>query len=357
VYFYARRKYSPGEALFMKEWQQKLLLALASSLFSLVLGEIAAQVFYYKQNNRWLWSALSEFKVSYAIPVKDRREFTLNPGYRDQSISINELGFRGPLVDPVATQGTPVVCVIGDSVPFGYGVSDSDAYPYILDQLFQGSGKYVRVINAGIPSYTIRQSFDRLWKDVLPRYACNVVVLQAANDFSLLTNYRDDWTPDLTWASMRFKGSWRPSLLQYSAVVTYLDLFMTRGEREKHPYESHQKYPTTRLLAFLEPMLTDQIRLLQAKHIPLVVMPIDLFYYERDPEPRNSHLALMPRWGAHYAVWHENLGEINDLLKNVSQGKDGVYFLDIRAEMRRSLISSTIRRVVRGLWLRDYLIS
>lgn len=317
----------------MKEWKVKLLLALISTLSSLLIGEVAAQLFYFKQNGRWLWSALSEFKVTYAKPVNDRREFTLNPGYRDQSISINELGFRGPLVDPVAAQGTPVVCIIGDSVPFGYGVNNNESYPYLLDQLFQSSGKYVRVVNAGVPSYTLRQSFDRLWKDVLPHYACTVVVVQAANDFSLLTNYRDDWTPDLTWASMRFKDSWRPPLVKYSAIVTYMDNFTTRREHEKHPYESHKKYPTTRLLAFLEPMLTEQIQLLQAKHIPLVVLPIDLFYYETDTEARNSHLALMSRWGAHYAVWHENVGEINDLLRNVSRGKNGAYFLDIRAEM------------------------
>ena len=78
--------------------------------------------------------------------------YVLIPGYRgrlrkpeyDTLVSINSRGFRGP---EVRDSGEPRMMIIGDSMTFGYGMDDSDAYPAILDTLSTS----VEVINGGLP--------------------------------------------------------------------------------------------------------------------------------------------------------------------------------------------------------------
>src|SRR5262249_19311704 len=175
-------------------------VVLASTVISLTLGETALQITYRVENGRWLPSDVLGFRVGYTAPVIDRREFALRAGFRDATTTINAYGFRGRAVPP----GAPaVVAVLGESVPVGYVTSDDDTYPDLLDRLFRDHHRAERVVNAGVPSYNFRQALDRYRIDVRPRYKPEVVVLQAANDISLLTEYRERWTPDVTWATMR----------------------------------------------------------------------------------------------------------------------------------------------------------
>jgi hypothetical protein len=123
----------------------------------------------------------------------------LRPNYTDpvNGITINALGFRGPLL---SKELHSLIVALGDSVPFGAGVRDDETYPAILDTLVGPAFSGMRVLNAGVSSYNIRQSFDRLQYDVLKHYEkqVRVVTLQAANDVSLLTWYRQAWTPEVT---------------------------------------------------------------------------------------------------------------------------------------------------------------
>jgi lysophospholipase L1-like esterase len=72
------------------------------------------------------------------------------PGQKEVSAgpslaSFNSLGFRGGEPRP----GPPRIVCLGDSVTFGYGVADADAYPAVLARAFPQAD----VINAGMPRW------------------------------------------------------------------------------------------------------------------------------------------------------------------------------------------------------------
>src|SRR5262249_3228913 len=103
-----------------------LWLVLASSIVALFLCEAILQIRYRTHHGNWLWKG-NAFLVGYTQPVSDRRQYSLRPNWTDpaQGIAINRLGFRGKLVE----SATPVIVVVGDSIPFGAGVKDDETYP------------------------------------------------------------------------------------------------------------------------------------------------------------------------------------------------------------------------------------
>lgn len=123
------------------------------------------------------------FRVPHVGPCDDRRMYTLKRGYRSvlKGISIGPDGFRDP-----SPETMDIVC-LGDSVPFGQGVRDTQTYPALLGAL-----------NAGVSSYNIRQSLDRYEIDVLGQgyKAPRAVTIHAANDVSLFLELGPRWTPE-----------------------------------------------------------------------------------------------------------------------------------------------------------------
>src|SRR5262249_25311936 len=151
------------------------------------------------QKGEWLWEN-SAFRIGYTQPVEDRRQYTLRPRYEDAKIglSIDADGFRKTVPDK--TKDRLLIVCLGDSVPFGAGVRDEETYPSSLAAKLAASKADVGVLNAGVASYNLRQSFDRLRKDVFAHYPSNrilLVTVEAANDISLLTYYGSNWDPDL----------------------------------------------------------------------------------------------------------------------------------------------------------------
>jgi hypothetical protein len=66
----------------------------------------------------------------------------------DGRVSLNELGYRGRALPPKAGDQTRVV-VLGDSIAFGYGVSDDEAFPRLLDDRDNG----IEAANFGVEGY------------------------------------------------------------------------------------------------------------------------------------------------------------------------------------------------------------
>jgi lysophospholipase L1-like esterase len=90
-------------------------------------------------------------------PAGDRRGY-LEPGGR-VSYRINAYGLRGrPVVATRPAGGLRVLC-LGDSLTFGEGVLEQDAYPARLERLLAASmpGRPVEVINAGVQGYGTRE--------------------------------------------------------------------------------------------------------------------------------------------------------------------------------------------------------
>ena len=178
--------------------KSRMILLSASAAFSLVLVEALGQLSYRALKGHWLIDSKHTFYVNCVIPVPDSRQYTLRPGYSDRSMAINALGFRGPIPSPGGDRR--LLGILGDSVPFGADVADEQAYPAVLSRRLDPAGSCWTVLNAGVPSYNLAQSFERLRAEVLTKFKPDLVVIQAFNDIALLAYYKDQWTPRLTWA-------------------------------------------------------------------------------------------------------------------------------------------------------------
>jgi hypothetical protein len=81
------------------------------------------------------------------------------PGWRGEfmgtRVSINDLGLRGPALEPAKRPGRLRLVCFGDSITFGYGAGDEATYPFLLERALARSG--VEVVNAGVTGYTSHQ--------------------------------------------------------------------------------------------------------------------------------------------------------------------------------------------------------
>lgn len=291
---------------------------------SLCFAEIALQIAYRAKFGAWLPFEERAFSIGYTQPVADRRQYALKPGFRDREVSVDDQGFRGDAPKPDADR--PIIAVIGDSVPFGYGVMDDQTYPALLAAQLRGQS--VSVLNAGVPSYNLRQSMDRLMIDVLPRYTVKTVVMGAANDVSLFSQYGEAWTPDITWADMRWKNTWQADPDTSSALVYFVQMAWTY-HRFTSGYD-FRRHPHDRLIEALQAQLDGFIEQLAARDIQLVLLPIDPFYYQVNNTERNKELSQWRAQEATIESWGETISAVNDLLARTAAQHARVHFLDTR---------------------------
>ncbi len=142
------------------------------------LSEALLHLHFFYQQGRWLFQRSENFQVTYVKPVDDRREYTLRENARDGLYHINAQGFRSP--DLPVDLAERLICVIGDSVPFGSGVSNDHTFPVYLERMLQRQGYAYRVLNGGVASYNLRQSFDRWDFDIRPQYPCEVLIVNGS---------------------------------------------------------------------------------------------------------------------------------------------------------------------------------
>ncbi len=99
----------------------------------------------------------------------DELVWALVPGYRghwhdyeaSRPTSTNALGYRGPEETPERLGAALRIAVVGDSVAFGRGVADGDAYPARLEALLAERGLDVAVFNLAVPGYDSLR--ERIW--------------------------------------------------------------------------------------------------------------------------------------------------------------------------------------------------
>lgn len=298
-----------------------LALLAASTVLCTVLLEGMLQVYARLDQGRWLFQTDPAFRVGYVVPVADRREYSLQKGYDDGLYVINDDGFRGPPIVP--DRPGSVVAVIGDSVPFGAGVTNEQTFPHHLESLFRRPGLDVRVLNAGVPSYNLRQSFDRLRLELLDRYRPALVIVQAANDLSLLSHYREDWTPDRTWMDVR----WRQTEYRRLALYHYL-VAPILGFRK---IEFHTGYSSERFFASVRALLYEQLAALDAAGTPVVLLPVNPHYYQTANRERNRSVGASVTERYFKSAWNDNLLRLNGEFEAAAAEFENVHFLDVRA--------------------------
>jgi lysophospholipase L1-like esterase len=107
----------------------------------------------------------------------------------ESRIVINQRGFRGPEI-PADKGDAYRIVALGESTTFGLTIfADEKPWPELLEQMIRQRLKLrrpVQVINAGVPSYTLKMNLDRMARDVLPLKPDMILSYHGINGFVLM---------------------------------------------------------------------------------------------------------------------------------------------------------------------------
>lgn len=156
----------------------RLATLCASTAFALLMLEIAA---------RSLWTLpmpMADIRNA-GLYTQTPRGCGLTPGFRHvfslladpggYPVSINSLGMRGTEIKP-KQPGEQRILVLGDSLPFGYGVSDEETMCHRLQTRMGDAGHRIVVGNGGIPGLGNIESANRLL-DLAPAFEPDAVLM------------------------------------------------------------------------------------------------------------------------------------------------------------------------------------
>lgn len=98
------------------------------------------------------------------------------------AFSGKEYDVERPLVLPEAVTARPKIVAFGDSLTAGFGLAETESYPYLLQQRLNGEGFNYEVINAGVSGDTSLGGLERIdW--VLEQENVEILILElGAND-------------------------------------------------------------------------------------------------------------------------------------------------------------------------------
>jgi hypothetical protein len=306
--------------------KRKLLIVPAAIAGFLFFLEAGLQVYFRVTSGHWIIQQ-TPYKVDHIIPQDDKRAYSYRPNFRDpaQGLTIDHFGFRVSHSLPAVAEGSKIIAALGDSVPFGHGLRDDETYPFYLAKLLIEKGSPLGVVNAGVQSYNLQQSIEHFRRDVRAHYRPVIVTLEVANDVGLLLHYRGAWTPDTTWAP--YRHSVLSSLLIRSATMAILGSRLQAFTSWGVPQRKGE-------------MLQNEERLLDAfteecskAGIAVILMPINLFYYQTSHTERNPQLSKWMAWQAENTGWDGVFDAFNRVMADLAQRKgpeSRVYFFDTR---------------------------
>lgn len=158
----------------------------------LVVLEIACRVFVEGK----LVPRLPGLDGSFARPDA-QLGFVLVPGDYDGT-HINQLGLRGPEVQPQKAPGCRRILALGGSTTYGNTVTTDEAYPAVLERLLAARtpAGCVEVINAGLPGASSAHHVAR-YRAIYAGLAPDVVTIYVGwNDYGNYLWLGDDWSAD-----------------------------------------------------------------------------------------------------------------------------------------------------------------
>ena len=99
-----------------------------------------------------------DIDISFPFMRPDRELFwSPIPGFRgeflDETVTINSVGLRGAEVTVPKPKTKRRILCFGDSITFGYGVSDDETYAFHLGQALNSAR--IEVVNAGVPATAV----------------------------------------------------------------------------------------------------------------------------------------------------------------------------------------------------------
>jgi hypothetical protein len=207
--------------------------------------EVVSQILFFVHKGYFLFQRRPSevFNVrDFSVVTNDARGFTaipnyINPNYeswvswfdsfrfRDWFLSFDSFGFRRGKQTASSSSQSNVV-FIGDSVPFGWGVSDNSSLPsQFFEQLQKNSLSY-GVVNAALPSYALAQAVARYEQEIHGRMAVDTVYLQIYDPASQLAVRGSRWRPDDNWMNYPYVS--KSFLSRHSAALVIAQGFASR---------------------------------------------------------------------------------------------------------------------------------
>lgn len=151
--------------------------------------------------------AVREDAEQFSASVLERRDgrLRLRPGavgtYLGTRVTIGAHGLRNPPIPEPKPAGRYRILVIGDSVPFGWGVDEEDAFPRQVERALQalaGPGRTIEVVNGASPGWGLPEELWWLEQEGLAFAPDLVVHCVIANDVEVPGPPRAFVLPD--WA-------------------------------------------------------------------------------------------------------------------------------------------------------------
>jgi lysophospholipase L1-like esterase len=114
----------------------------------------------------------------------------------DAPVHSNALGIRNPEVASERTSGSYRIVALGDSHTFGYGVSEEQTYPRLLENRLRKSapGQSVDVINAGIEALSVEQEVQLFEERLVPLKPDLVILTYYWNDMPMVGLPDEPWS-------------------------------------------------------------------------------------------------------------------------------------------------------------------
>ena len=193
----------------------------------------------------------------------------LRPGaeawLRNHLVRVNSHGLRDRETSKKKPAGTTRICVVGDSVAFGWGVGQREMFSEVLERALQRRRK-VEVLNFGVPAYNMTQIAVVVRQRVLDFDPDLVLVAHSLNDVG------EPWYPFKTDSLLALRAEhW---LSRYSALGMWVRLQLGSMPGRTGRPNFHQWY-NNRLM----PSWRDYIRALgdiaastRARKVPVLVV-------------------------------------------------------------------------------------
>ena len=139
----------------------RLAFAAAAVLVGVLAIEVMTRVVFDRHGMHFgieMWKYAKQIKRTSADPeighehAPNRSAFLMGVDVRTNSLGLRDRAF--PVEKPT---GVRRMLVLGDSMTFGWGARQEDAYPKVLERLLNGNGEQYEVINAGVGNYNTAQ--------------------------------------------------------------------------------------------------------------------------------------------------------------------------------------------------------
>jgi lysophospholipase L1-like esterase len=144
-------------------------------------------------------------------------------------VTINSRGLRNPEVAAAREPGVRRIVVLGDSLTFGWGVSEAETYPRTLERLLNQSGRRYDVINAGVGNYNTAQEVAWFRERGLVYEPDEVVLGFYINDAEPTPHRSEGWLASRSYLYVVLASSWdalqRQLGMKKGYVEYYADLY------------------------------------------------------------------------------------------------------------------------------------